>query len=184
MTTLSNGSITVRTPTADDAPAVAEAARASFAELDPWMPWMSADYSPDDASSWIETSDASSFVILDLEGSVIGTCGLNAFDLLNRRANLGYWVHTRHTGRGVATAAAALVAAHGLTDLGLLRLEVTMSVHNTASRHVAERLGATLEGTLRNRLLLKGTSHDAHSFSITSLDQLEGPLGAHAIRAS
>ncbi len=136
------------------------------------MPWASDTYSADDALFWIDNSEETSFVILDVTGAVVGNCGLNSFDQLNRRANLGYWVHSGHTGRGIATAAATLVASHGLTELGLLRLEVVMSVHNLGSRRVAERIGATHEGTLHNRLLLKGVSHDAHSFSITKLDQL------------
>ncbi len=172
MTTLSDGTLTVRTPRAADAPAVAEGVRASFEELDPWMPWASVDYSTDDALSWIDSNEETSFLIVDPAGEIVGTCGLNAFDQLNRRANLGYWVHSGHTGRGVASAAATLVASHGLTELGLLRLEVVMSVHNLGSRRVAERIGATHEGILHNRLLLKGISHDAHSFSVTALEQL------------
>lgn len=172
MTMLSNGTLVVRTPMAADAAAVAEGARASFEELDPWMPWASVDYRTDDALSWIDSDEETSFLIVDPAGKIVGTCGLNAFDQLNRRANLGYWVHSDHTGRGVASEAARLVASHALTELGLLRLEVVLSVHNLGSRRVAERIGATHEGTLRNRLLLKGISHDAHSFSITGLEQL------------
>lgn len=174
MTTLTNDSLTLRSPEAADAPAVADAARTSFAQLDPWMPWASAEYGPADAMFWITSEGKQSFVILDSEGDVVGTCGLNGFDEMNKRANLGYWVRTSHVGRGIASAATALVARYGLTELGLQRLEVVMSIENEPSRRVAERVGATNEGLLRNRLLLHGVAHDAHSFSITSIDQLEG----------
>ena len=172
MNPLTNGTLTLRFPEAADAPTVAEAVRTSFAELEPWMPWASADYGPDDALFWITNTQETGFVVLDEEGSFVGTCGLNGFDPMNKRANLGYWVRTSHVGLGIATAATSLVARYGLTELGLQRLEVVMSVENEASRRVAERVGATHEGVLHNRLWLKDVAHDAHSFSITSTDQL------------
>lgn len=172
MTSLTNGSLRLRSPLATDAASLATAARSSFAELDPWMPWASADYDENDSMFWITSRDETSFVILDADGEVAGTCGLNGFDEMNKRANLGYWVRTSEVGRGIATAATTLVARYGLTELGLVRLEVIMSVENLASKRVAERAGATYEGVLRNRLFLHGVAHDAHSFSITSVDQL------------
>lgn len=172
MTTLTNGTLTLRSPEPSDAADLADAARSSFAELDPWMPWASAEYGVDDAMFWITNREETSFVILGSGGEIAGTCGLNGFDEMNKRANLGYWVRTSEVGLGIATAATLLVARFGLTELGLQRLEVIMSVENEASRRVAERAGATYEGILSSRLLLKGAAHDAHSFSITSLDQL------------
>lgn len=172
MTTLTNGTLTLRSPEPSDAAGLADAARSSFAELGPWMPWASADYGLDDAMFWITNKDETSFVILDDEGGIIGTCGLNGLDEMNRRANLGYWVRTSDVGRGVATAATLLVARYGLSELGLNRLEVIMSVENAASKRVAERVGAAFEGLLRNRLFLHGVAHDCHSYSITSLSQL------------
>jgi len=172
MTTLTDGSLTLRLPEAADAPAVAEAARTSFAQLVPWMPWASPDYGPDDAMFWINNKSEAGFIMIGSDNSVVGTCGLNGFDEPNKRANLGYWVRTSHVGLGLATAATRLIARHGLIDLGLQRLEVVMSVKNEASRRVAERAGAAYEGVLYNRLWIHDASHDAHSFSITSVDQL------------
>ena len=145
----------------------------SLAELDPWMPWATADYDRSVGMKWITgglDAKAHSFVILDTDDSFAGTCGLNGIDELNRSANLGYWVDTGHTGRGLATAATRLLAAHALRRLDLHRLEIVMAVGNLASRRVAERAGAVYEGLLRNRLLLHGVHHDAHSFSLIPSD--------------
>lgn len=172
MTILSDGQLTLRAPVTADAAVVARAVQASLGELEPWMPWATADYDEAAASWWIQHGDAHPFLILDADGDVVGTCGLNSLDEPNKRANLGYWVSSQHTGRGVATAATILVAGYGLTELGLRRIEIVMSVENEASRRVAERAGATYEGVLRNRLFLRGDSHDAHGFSVTTVDQL------------
>ena len=89
---------------------------------------------------------------------------------MNRHANLGYWVRTSATGRGVATAAVRLAAHFGFESLDLIRIEIVMAVANLASRRVAEKAGATLEGTLRECLYLDGNAHDAYLFSLIPAD--------------
>ncbi len=168
MTVLSNGVITLRRPTAEDAAEMAAAVQESLAELEPWMPWASSRYDEAAAREWIANQSEYAFVIIDTDGAVVGTCGLNAIDEMNKRANLGYWLRTDCTGRGLATAATRLLATHALEDLEFLRLEISMSIDNHASRGVAERAGAAYEGVLRSRLLLHGQIHDAHSFAITA----------------
>ena len=138
------------------------------------MPWASAGYDESSALEWIEGAEAENpFVIIDGDGTLVGSCGINGTDDVNKRANLGYWVRSDRTGRGVATSATRVLATHGIEQLGLVRLEIIMSVSNVASRRVAERAGATYEGVLKSRLLLHGERHDAHSFSVTTRAQLD-----------
>ena len=172
MATLTDGWITLRPPELDDAAIVAENVQLSLRELEPWMPWASAAYDEASARTWIEQPGEHPFVIVDADGRIAGTCGLNHVDELNRRANLGYWLRSDRTGRGFATAATRLLVAYGIETLRLQRLEIVMSVHNHASRRVAERAGATHEGVLRSRLLLHGIAHDAHSYSFVTGDAL------------
>ena len=160
-------------PVLADAADIAEAVRESLLELDPWMPWATADYSCDDASAWITASTealqlgaAFEFVIRAADGAVLGICGLNHIDQDNRRANLGYWVRTAQTGRGVAAAAVRLLVAWAFGHTDLERLEIVPSVRNLRSQRVAETVGAQREGVLRSRLLLHGTFHDAVMYSI------------------
>jgi RimJ/RimL family protein N-acetyltransferase len=165
---LSNDVVTLRTPVRADAPAVAAAVQASLEAIQPWMPWATDDYGIGHAMAWITGElepDAVGFVIVDDDGQIVGSCGLNGFDVLNLRANLGYWLRPDRTGRGYATAATRLVAAHGFDRLDLQRIEIIMSVENEPSRRVAERAGALHEGVLRNRLRLHGRQHDADAFA-------------------
>lgn len=165
--------ITLRNPVGADAGAVAANVQLSLRELAPWMPWATPDYDADDAAKWIrgEFGDVHRFVMIDGNGELVGTCGLNKVDEQNRSANLGYWVRSDRTGRGYAAEATRLVARFGLdTDAGpaYRRLEMVMSVRNHASRRVAEKAGATFEGTLRKALLLRDESHDAHVWSFVT----------------
>ena len=163
-------SLTLRNPVEADAPQVAAAVRRSLPELAPWMPWAVSDYDSNMAEKWIlgDFGDLHRFLMVDDDGNVVGTCGLNHIDELNRSANLGYWVHSDRTDRGHATEATRLLARFGLDQVAgpaYRRLEVAISTRNHASRRVAEKAGATFEGTLRQSLLLSEEFHDAHIWS-------------------
>lgn len=167
---LSDGVITLRHPTEDDAPTLLANVLASKAELEPWMPWAAGDYDESNALAWIRGEyDPSEhrFLIVDGDGAVVGNVGLNKFDHLNRVANLGYWLRSDAVGHGYATRATRLVAAHGFAATDLEVIEIHMSVRNEPSRRVAERAGATYEGILRRRLFLQGEHHDVHVFTFT-----------------
>jgi ribosomal-protein-serine acetyltransferase len=156
----------------DDAPALWEAARESVAEVGRWLAWCHAEYSLADAAEWIRASEALAyegreyrFAIVG-EGRVLGVCGLNQVNPVNRFANLGYWVRTSATRRGVATAAVRQVAGFAFTSTELVRLEIVCAVGNEASQRVAERAGAMREGVLRDRLLVHGRPTDAVMYSL------------------
>lgn len=166
---LSDGVVVLRPPTVEDGEAVVAAIHASLPELSPWMPWATRHYDLAAHHEWVAGSRQRGdrpLLICRPDGTIVGSTGLNQLDPLNRRANLGYWVHSAHTGRGYATRSARLVARWAVVDLGFNRLDIVMAVDNHASRAVAERVGAYHEGVLRSALLLHGEHHDAHSYSL------------------
>lgn len=170
---LSDGVIVLRTPTDADASTLVEVVRASAAHLAPFMPWASPTYDRTAALAWIRGErdpGQVQYLIVGDDGELAGVCGLDQVNEINHSANLGYWLRPDRTGRGWATRATRLVARHGLTTMGLERVEILVAVENTASRGVAERVGATMEGTLRHRLLLHGRYHDAFLFSLICAD--------------
>jgi len=166
--------IVLRAHTPADVVPLWEAVRESEAELSPWMPWCHESYEQEEMARWVglcaesrSSREMFEFVIAEVaDGRVVGACGLNQVDWQNRRANLGYWVRTTATGRGVATAAAGILARYGFAELGLMRAEVLVATGNAASQRVAVKLGATREGVLRNRLWLDGRPHDAVAYSL------------------
>ena len=107
-----------------------------------------------------------SFAIVDANGRFLGGIGVNQINGLHRFGNLGYWVRSSATGRGVATAAVRQVVAFAFRETDLVRLEIVCAVGNERSQRVAERAGALREGILRNRLLLRGQPIDAVMFSL------------------
>lgn len=164
--------IRIRPYRLDDAPAIWEAVRESMRELRPWMPWCHPGYAIDETRSWLAAQvqafqhrSAFEFAITTDEGAYLGGCGLNQLDPLNQRANLGYWVRSSAARRGVATAATLLTRDWGFANTDLVRIEILMAVGNVASRRVAEKSGAVYEGTLRTRLTVHGTRHDAAMYA-------------------
>jgi RimJ/RimL family protein N-acetyltransferase len=96
----------------------------------------------------------------------LGGCGLNDFDPGHRIANLGYWVRTGNTRRGIATASTRLLARFGIESLGLKRIRLVIAVSNVASQRVAEKAGAVREGVMRNGMFVRDIMYDCVLYSI------------------
>lgn len=157
-----------------------EAIHESHVQLTQYMTWCHDNYTREETATfvcsrdheWAEGRDFT-FVIEDVENKVVlGTIGLNQINYGNRLANLGYWIRTSCTGRGIASRATQMVAKFGLEEVGLQRVEIVVAVDNVPSQRVAEKAGATYEGTLRNRILIHGRPFDAKMYSIIPSDKL------------
>ena len=179
-TELSDGFILVRAFREEDADALYEAVRESIAEVSVWLPWCHENYSIEETREFIGSRELASqggewysFGVFEKDGGrFLGGVGINFINRVHQMANLGYWVRTSATGRGIATAATRLGAKFGFEQLGLQRIEIVVAVANRPSQRVAEKAGATREGVLRRRLLIRGESMDAVLFSLLPEDLL------------
>lgn len=176
--TLTDGDILVRTVRLDDAEVLFEAVRESIPEVSPWLPWCHENYAIEETREFLrsrvhteKSEEAYSFGIFDQTSErFLGGVGLNFINRVHQIANLGYWVRTGATGKGVASKAARLVARFGFAELGLQRIEIIAAVSNIASQRVAENVGAVRECVARERLLIRGERHDAVVFSLLPKD--------------
>jgi RimJ/RimL family protein N-acetyltransferase len=178
-TELSNDIVKIRRYCADDIPSLFEAARESTNEMLAWLSWCHPNYTVEESRSFVLSSETTwdektrfAFAVLDVNsGLFLGGVGLNSINRKNNFANLGYWVRSSQTGRGVATAATLLAAKFGFEDLGLNRIEILTAVGNAASQRVAEKAGAKKEGILRSRLVLHDHPQDAVMYSLIADDK-------------
>lgn len=177
-TVLGDGEIAIRSLDSADAVPLYEAVRESLPALERWLPWAHDGYTRRETEDWIAscTADWASgasfpFLIVDARaGTILGGAGVNRIDREHRFANVGYWVRTGRTGRGIATRAVRLVADFTFHDLGLTRLEIVADVDNAASRRVAEKAGARFECIARNRVVTRGHVRDAAVYSLIPAD--------------
>lgn len=141
-----------------DVPRIVEACRDSRTQY--WLAGLPDNYRDDDARAYIERcrlgaadGEMLQFAIADPASDLlIGAVGLPR--LSAPWAEIGYWAHPEARGRGVMTAATALITRHGFIDiddggLGLHRLVIRASTENAASQQVAIANGFTRTGVER-----------------------------------
>lgn len=168
--------VKIRSYQPSDVEGLYEAVRESVDEMEPWMPWCHSGYSRADAEAWIgatatgsETASMYDFAII-ADGGYAGGCGINHIDWMDRVANLGYWVRSSLTGRGIATRAALEVIKWAFVHTALNRIEIVVACDNTGSQRVAEKVGATRDAVLKKRTMAKGRPVDAILYSVIRPD--------------
>jgi RimJ/RimL family protein N-acetyltransferase len=187
-TNFSSNGISIRTFRPDDAPALYEAVRESVPELSCWLPWCRPDYDQANALQFIGTrepawfkSEEYSFVIVEsTSGRLLGGTGINHVEPEHKFANLGYWVRTSDTRKGVASTAIQLTGRFAFGELGLHHIQILAAADNIPSQRAAGKAGARREALLRHRLMIHGTPHDAVLFSLVAADLPARPPGSIA----
>ncbi|MDQ3877830.1 MAG: GNAT family N-acetyltransferase [Actinomycetota bacterium] len=139
------------------------AVKASLNELQLWMAWAvdakengTFDFLQKSAAEWRTGNDR--HFTLFFRGEASGQCGLTRGDPLLMSAEIGYWLRSDLCGRGLISEAANEVVTFGFEQEGLHRIELRAGVNNHGSNRVAEKLGFTRRGTLRD------ASRAAHGF--------------------
>lgn len=84
------------------------------------------------------------------DGALAGGVLLRTIKWETRNTEIGYWIGEDFAGRGLATRAAAAMLDFAFEELKLDHVLLQAATTNLPSRGVAERLGFTHEGTLRN----------------------------------
>jgi RimJ/RimL family protein N-acetyltransferase len=139
----------------DDAEALNRAIAESLDHLRPWMAWASEPSLGTAArQAWIRERNREadgggdeSYGIW-LADRIGGTIGLH--DRIGPGAReIGYWVHAKLIGRGIATAAVLALVEKALARPSLRRLEIRHDAANEPSGRVAAAAGFTLVGEHR-----------------------------------
>ena len=104
---------------------------------------------------------AARFVLAHEDGRILGVANINnvvrgAF----YSADLGYWVDSSLTGRGVMSRAVAMLIEYARTELGLHRLQAGTLLDNAASQRVLLRNGFEQFGMAPKYLRIAGEWQD------------------------
>lgn len=112
--------------------------------------------------AWLEGSQLPLAIAVKAEGglSLVGAVNL-LIDGPARSAEVGYWLDAGFEGRGLVTRAVTVVLDHAFGPLGLHRVELRTVATNERSRSVAQRLGFTQEGVLREAAAFSDERRDA-----------------------
>lgn len=120
--------------------------------------------------------------VIDVDGRFGGQLTIgNVTHGALRSAWIGYWVSSRLTGGGVATAALALGLDHCFGPVALHRVEATVRPENVASRAVLSKVGFREEGLLKRYLHVDGAWRD-HLLVAMTVDEVErGSVAARLV---
>lgn len=176
--TLTDAVVTLRSYEFGDMLDLHQAVQESLPELSPWMSWATKNYTQDFSRNFITISRAEwnngglyNFAVLNAKtGEFLGGCGLSHLHPIYHFCNLGYWIRTPQHGHGYAGRAAKLAAQFAFEKVKLIRAEIVIAEGNSASKRVAEKIGAHYEGILLNRMVVGKVISDAHMFSLLPAD--------------
>jgi len=102
------------------------------------------------------------------ENRVVGMTTIMNIDSAHRRVEIGSTWYAQSVQRtGLNTECKRLLLAHAFETLECIAVEFRTSSFNFASRQAIERLGAKLDGVLRNHIRMQnGTLRDTYVYSI------------------
>ena len=98
------------------------------------------------------------------DGEVVGTAELRLDG--PSTAEIGYGIHPRRWGQGIATAAARELLRMGFRDHGRHRIFGTCDPRNVASAAVLRRIGMRYEGRMRGTAQLRDGWRDSDLYAI------------------
>ena len=103
-------------------------------------------------------------IILKDEDRFIGACGIHGVTEI--QASIGYILARRYWGHGYATEAARALVYYAFSELGVHRVYAFCDPRNLASIRVLEKVGMSLEGRLRENMIIHGEYRDSLVFGI------------------
>jgi len=126
-----------------------------------WL-WFTVAPRADGVEQWVDARLSSqkpdeglTFVVRNLDGTLIGSSSYLNVDAANRRLEIGStWYVTSARRSGVNSETKLLMLGHAFDELGCVAVEFRTHFFNSASRAAIERIGAKLDGVLRSHQVL------------------------------
>ncbi|MEV0849867.1 GNAT family protein [Streptomyces sp. NPDC049954] len=117
-----------------------------------------------------------------LDGLLVGGVLFRLFDAAAGTCEVGCWLEPRGVGRGLVTRAVRVLIDWAVEERGIHRVEWVAASANTASLKVAERLGMTREGVLRESHLHRGVRYDTEIWSVLAPEWRAARPGPDSVR--
>ena len=140
-----------------------------------WKLWYTLIPRPEDMGKEIErrlslqaAGSMLPFTVFDAADKIAGMTTYMNVDAANRRVEIGSTLHAKSVQRSALnTQCKLLLLAHAFDKLGCIAVEFRTHFFNQQSRRGIERLGAKLDGILRNhQVATNGTLRDTVVYSI------------------
>ena len=159
-----------------DARALAALVDKNLAYLHAYLPAVTALASPGEAEAYLGRAAArvADDEVLEWhifsDGELCGALRLNRIETDNRKVSVGYYIGADYQGRGIASSALRALLRYAFRILDMNRVELRCVPANLPSVRMAERLGFTREGVLRQAELLDGVFMDHAVYGLLRAD--------------
>jgi ribosomal-protein-serine acetyltransferase len=155
------------------ADALWQAKEASLDALRLWMAW--GEQPREDQDEFVRAAherwgDGEWVYAIIFSDEPVGTIGVDHYQPMFASAEIGYWLRSDLSGRGLMTEAAAAVIEYSFVELGIHRLELRAGVENHGSLRVAEKLGFKRGGILRHASKNAWAYYDVYVFDLLATD--------------
>ena len=148
----------IRMPKPGDGKKVHAALTASHNELKQWLPFAQKEQTEEETeinireahTKFLNREDLRLLIFHKESGELIGSSGLHRIDWDVPKLEIGYWIDTRHTGKGYITEAVQRISDFAFEEIKARRVEICCDERNIKSRAIPERLGFVLDGIFYN----------------------------------
>jgi ribosomal-protein-serine acetyltransferase len=137
-----------------------------------WLPFVDQTESWKDTEKYLKSIHEARGALKDLvfevryKDKIVGLIGLKDIDLVNNKAEIGYWLTKDAVGKGIMTRSCAALINYCFDELKLNKLWIRCAVENTRSCNIPKQLGFCFEGIERQGELLQGKYHDLKVYSL------------------
>jgi RimJ/RimL family protein N-acetyltransferase len=140
--------------------------------LGPWIPFAHTVTDVDSARRFLQrfaddqARDSRRCYGIWLDDRLVGGVMFTKFDTSNGICRLGVWLASDAQGRGLITRSVRYLIDWAIRERGIYRVEWHTDPRNSRSRAIAERLGMTFEGVLRETHLVADQRQDEEVWSV------------------
>ncbi len=136
------------------------------AHLREFLPWVNMTLKPEHSLNFIqnmlvrETAQQGIAMGIFLDEMLIGGIGMHEWDHMLRKVQIGYWLAKDAEGKGYMLHSARAFISFLFDRLVLNKIEIHFIPYNTRSSELTKKLGAKVEGVLRDSVLFNGALED------------------------
>lgn len=137
-----------------------------------WLPFVDMTKSWKDTENYIRSvlhaRGAYKTLVFEVrfKNKIAGLVGLKDIDLMNNKAEIGYWLSRDAVGKGIMTRSCIALVDYAFEKLGLNKIWIRCAVENTRSCNIPKQMGFSFEGIERQGELVNGKYHDLKVYSL------------------
>lgn len=149
-----------------DAQELFDCVQANRAHLREFLPWVNTTLRPQHSLEYIQqtlvqaTAQQGIALAILLDDRIIGSIGLHDWNHYLKKVQIGYWLSKEQEGKGIMLRVATAFISRIFEQLSLNKVEIHFLPYNTRSGELTRRLGAKVEGVLRDSILINGAFED------------------------